>query len=232
MQLQEQCTICGTLQTFEFNRGDARDDGACRTCGARLKDRDAAHFLLAHATPDLLPSIKALTEEQPEVVPLIVEFAYSSALSNQLRDHPNYEQRYFWLSGRTEKTSAGHEVPFCDLHNTGFDDASKDFVVTNDAISFVDDLTSVLQEMCRVIRRGGAFIAINKVDWPVPRETIELESSAQKTYTVPDGEMQQRRIIGSDISKLFSKTGFRLMLRQVGFSQSSKRNFSLIGVRV
>ena len=229
---QESCTICGTLQDFEFTAGDARDDGKCQCCGAQLKERDAAHLLLNHSSKGRFSSIKSFCEKQPEGVPRIVEFAYNSALSKQMSGNPKYEQVYFWLNGQSQKTSAGRDIPFCDLHDTGFDDASRDFIITNDAINIVTDLGQVIREMGRVIRRGGAFIAINKVDWPVPSTTQEIDSKAQKTYRVPDGTMPMRRKIGVDLGNLFAQNGFRLMLREVGVTKGSTRNFSMIGVRL
>lgn len=226
------CSVCGALETFRFSTGDARDDGACRACGAVLKVRDAAHLLLNHTSHGRVLSLKELQQKQPKDVPRIVEFAYSSAMAKQMLGHPCYEQVYFWLSGRTQTTSTGHKIPFCDLHATGFEDASRDVIITNDALGFVTELGQVLQEMARVIRRGGAFIAINKVDWPVPSQTVEFDGQMQKLYRVPDGTMPLRRKIGSDLRDLFAKNGFRLMLREIGFSTAKTRNFSLVGVRL
>ncbi len=232
MNPQEMCVVCSSLQAFEYSSGDARDDGICATCGARLKERDAAHFILGHSTLGQCSSIKDVVDNMQSGTPRIVEFAYNSALSRQMNSHPSYEQKYFWLSGRTEKTSAGHEIPFCDLHDTGFSDASKDIVVTNDALSFVENLPRVIAEMGRVIRIGGVFIAINKIDWPLPNKTVELPNSEAKMYRVPDGMMPLRRKIGADLRQIFSDNGFRLLLRQTGFTQSGKRNFSAVGVKL
>jgi len=230
------CTICGRKQEFSYTANDPRDSGACHGCGGQLKEREAAHALLSWCGEGRFVSLASFAravEGAGDVGPGILDVCYSSPFAQQLNLLPGYQQGYFWPSGTAETTRSGDTVPFVDLQNTPYDNASFDVVLTHDSLPFIEDIDRALIEISRILRPGGVCISIVKVDWPLPDVTIELEGSeASKPYQAPDGSTWPiRRRIGADFANKLRAHGLQPMFRRLSFFLETRRNYTIIGLK-
>ncbi|WP_428678119.1 class I SAM-dependent methyltransferase [Reyranella sp.] len=83
---------------------------------------------------------------------------------------PNYRRSYFWDGAHHGDVRNG--VPFEDLRQLSFPDASLDLVLTSDVLEHVMDPMKAHQEIARVLKVGGVHIFSMSTRWPLPDKTI------------------------------------------------------------
>ena len=98
-----------------------------------------------------------------------------------------------------------------DIHNMPFDDNIFDFVICNHVLEHVDNDIKALQEIKRVLKKGGKGIVQVPFYFPIPKITIEDKNIVdKKKREILYGQSDHVRKYGEDYKQRLESTGLKV----------------------
>ena len=98
-----------------------------------------------------------------------------------------------------------------DIHNMPFDDNIFDFIICNHVLEHVDNDIKALNEIKRVLKKGGKGIVQVPFYFPIPEITIEDKSIVdKKEREILYGQSDHVRKYGKDYKKRLSSVGLKV----------------------
>ena len=114
-----------------------------------------------------------------------------------------------------------------DIQATGLPDESFDVIICNHVLEHVDDFRMALNEMYRILRKGGSFICSFPMDPNV--ELLEEDSSVitEDERILKYGQNDHKRLFGMHADRFLSETGFSV--KRISGEKCSKRIMPIVG---
>ena len=117
-----------------------------------------------------------------------------------------------------------------DIHNMPFDDNIFDFVICNHVLEHVDNDIKALNEIKRVLKKGGKGIVQVPFYFPIPKITIEDKNIVdKKEREIVYGQSDHVRKYGKDYDKRILSQGLKVKKSNFinSFSKKEKNYFGL-----
>lgn len=165
------CTICGTRGAMiRGSHASVREGFPCPECRATLRYRDQAALILDEFGHGQFLSLAQLVRSKRLDSVAIYEPALGGPFVKLFAKLPNYRRSYYWDGARPGDVRNG--VPFEDLKQLSFPDASLDLVLTSDVFEHILDPMAAHQEIARVLKVGGIHVFSIPTSWPLPDTSV------------------------------------------------------------
>lgn len=95
-----------------------------------------------------------------------------------------------------------------DIQETGFPDESYDVIIANHVLEHVDDFRKALQEMRRILRKGGVFICSFPMDQNIELLDEEAEPLSEAERIKRFGQNDHKRVFGMKADRFLTEAAF------------------------
>ena len=187
------CPICESnfRKFFPYGR-KVRDNALCTNC-LSLERHRLIYIYLSRKTSILSGNNK------------ILHIAPEACLIKKFKENSNID----YITADLISPLADIKM---DIHKMPFKDENFDFVMCNHVLEHVDDDIRALEEIKRVLKKGGEGIIQVPFYYPVPEKTIEDKSvikgsDREKLY----GQSDHLRKYGKDYDKRLSSNGLKVL---------------------
>lgn len=206
------CTVCGCNQNFiltdMFAVGEGmcfRESMICPSCGLNNRQRFMAHELLTRANSEV---DKVYVYEQ--ITP------FYKVLKSRLNFLTGSEYLGDLKPGTIREDGIRHE----DAMNLSFSDESFDYVVSNDVLEHVADIRRTLEEMYRVLKKGGSIMATFPFNWDQDCTVQRAKMSDGNVEYLLEPIYHGNPLGGGSLVYYDYGWDFMDMVREVGFSDA------------
>ena len=98
-----------------------------------------------------------------------------------------------------------------DIRDLVFEDESFDFIICNHVLEHIDDELKAMQELYRVLRKGGRAILQVPMDYNLEETYEDLSITSSKEREKHFGQYDHLRLYGKDYPKRLEKAGFKVI---------------------
>ena len=184
------CPICGSQFSTFFPYGrEARENALCTNCLSLERHR----FLYLY-----MRDVKRIFNKKMN----ILHIAPEACLTKKFKKNPNFQ----YVTADLYSPLADVKM---DIHNIPFEDNYFDLVLCNHVLEHVYDDQMAMNEIFRVLKKGGIAILQVPIDYNKEKTLDGRDIDDKKLRNKLFGQYDHLRMYGKDYFKKLNNTGFR-----------------------
>ena len=185
------CPICGSQFSTFFPYGrEARENALCTNCLSLERHR----FLYLY-----MRDVKRIFNKKMN----ILHIAPEACLTKKFKKNPNFQ----YVTADLYSPLADVKM---DIHNIPFEDNYFDLVLCNHVLEHVYDDQIAMNEIFRVLRKGGIAILQVPIDYNKEKTLDGRDIDDKKLRNKLFGQYDHLRMYGLDYFKKLKKVGFKV----------------------
>ena len=194
------CTICGSnYKIFDTVGKPPRTNARCLECNSLERHRLLNEYL------------KTKTDLFNEEGAKLLHFAPEKTFYNLFKDLDNIEYYPCDLDAERFKFQNGKKIIKADIRDIPFKSDSFDAVICNHVLEHIDDDVKAINEVYRVLKKGGWAILQVPIDMSLEKTYEDFSITSNEGREKAFGQFDHVRIYGKDYAERLKVGGFNVI---------------------